>query len=352
MSKPEYRAVIIGLSGIGARRPEEDERLPVYGPMPGSHAGAYDRHPQTEVAGVCDLREEALADFKAQWGDVWPDVRLYTDYREMLKAEKPDLVSVATSDHVHADMTVAAAESGARAILCEKPIATSLEDADRMIAAAETNGALLSIEHTRRWNASYLKAREIIRSGEIGPLRTIVCEQFSRRAMLFRNGTHLLDMICFYAEANPRWLVSELEAGFEHFTEYKGDGGKDPAVDPYASAYIRFDNGVRAFYNAYKVDFPGSKFALTCEDGRIEISDQGASLIRGRSHFESSASPILSGKYAMENQTAAVAELIRILEEGGDLVSPAREARKTVEIMMGILKSHHGGNCRVDFPMS
>ena len=137
MSKPDYRAVIIGLSGIGARRSEEDERLPVYGPMPGSHAGAYDRHPRTEVAGVCDLRKEALADFKSQWGDVWPDVRLYTDYREMLKAEKPDLVSVATSDHVHADMTVAAAESGARAILCEKPIATSLEDADRMIAAAE-----------------------------------------------------------------------------------------------------------------------------------------------------------------------------------------------------------------------
>ena len=322
MLKPEYRAVIIGLSGIGARRPEEDEHLPVYGPMPGSHAGAYDRHPQTEVVAVCDLREEALADFKSQWGDVWPDVRLYTDYRELLQAEKPDLVSVATSDHVHADMTVAAAESGARAILCEKPIATSLEDADQMIAAAEANGVLLSIE------------------------------QFSRRAMLFRNGTHLLDMICFYAEANPWWLVSELEEGFEHFTEYKGDGGKDPAVDPYASAYIRFDNGVRAFYNAYKVDFPGSRFALTCEDGRIEISDQGASLIRGRSHFESSASPILSGKYAMENQTAAVAELIRILEEGGDLVSPAREARKTVEIMMGILKSHHGGNCRVDFPMS
>ena len=352
MSKPEYRAAIIGLSGIGARRPEEDERLPVYGPMPGSHAAAYDRHPRTRVVGACDLRTEALADFKARWADVWPDASLYTDYREMLDKEKPDLVSVATSDHVHADMTVAAAESGARAILCEKPIATSLEDADRMIAAAEANGVLLSIEHTRRWNPSYLEAREIIRSGEIGPLRTVVCEQFSRRAMMFRNGTHLLDMICFFAEANPLWLAAELEEGFEHFTEYKGDGGKDPAVDPYASAYIRFDNGVRAFYNAYKVNYPGSQFALTCEDGRIEISDRNASLIRSRSHYESSTSPILAEKYAMENQTAAVGELIRVLEEGGDLVSPAREARKTVEVMMGILKSHHGGNCRVDFPLS
>jgi predicted dehydrogenase len=352
MSKPEYRAVIIGLTGIGARRPEEAENLPVYGAMPGSHAGAYGLHPQTEVVAVCDLREEALADFKAQWGDVWPEVRLYTDYREMLKEEKPDLVSVATSDHVHAEMTVEAAEGGARAILCEKPIATSLEDADRMIAAAEANGVPLSIEHTRRWDSSYLKAREIIRSGEIGPLRTVVCEEFGRRAMLFRNGTHLLDMICFFAEANPQWLVAELEGGFEHFTEYRGDGGKDPATEPFASAYIRFDNGVRAFFNSYKVDFPGSQFALTCEDGRIEISDQSARLIRGRSHFEWSTSTILSGGYAMERQTAAVAELIQVLEHGGELVSPAREARKTVELMLGILKSHHSGNSRIDFPLT
>ena len=92
--------------------------------------------------------------------------------------------------------------------------------------------------------------------------------------MMFRNGTHMIDMMCFFAEANPEWLVSEMEPGFEHFTEYKGDGGHDPATDPYASAYIHFDNGVRAFYNCRKMAFNGSKFSLTCENGRIEISDQ------------------------------------------------------------------------------
>ena len=352
MSKPEYRAVIIGLRGIGAQRPREDDHLPVYGAMPGSHAGAYYHHPRTEVSAVCDLKEEILEDFKAQWEDVWPGVRLYTDYREMLSAEKPDLVSVATSDHLHAEMVVAAAEGGVRAIFCEKPIATSLEDADRMIAAAEANGALLSIDHTRRWAPGYLKAREIVRSGEIGALRTVSCDQFSRRAMMFRNGTHLLDLICFFAEANPRWVVAELEEGFEHFTEYRGDGGHDPATDPFASAYIRFDNGVRAFYNSYKVDFSGSQLALTCEGGRIEISDLFTRLIRSSSHFEQRTSTILPGRYTMERQTAAVAELVRVLEEGGALVSPGREARKTVEIMLGILKSHHSGNRRVDFPLS
>ena len=114
-----YRAAIVGLTGIGARRPQEPTGLPLYGAVPGSHAAAYYRHPQTEVVGVCDIRQEALDDFKHNWDDIWPDMRYYTDYREMLDREKPDLVSVATSDHLHADITVDAANGGARAILCE-----------------------------------------------------------------------------------------------------------------------------------------------------------------------------------------------------------------------------------------
>ncbi len=155
----EYKAVIVGLTGIGARRPPEDPNLPVYGATPVSHASAYHRTPRVEVVGVCDLREEAIDEFKSDWSDVWPKVNGYTDFREMLEKEKPDIVSVATSDHVHADITVAAAESGARAILCEKPIATTLADADRMITAAEANNVLLSIDHSRRWYPIFLMAR-------------------------------------------------------------------------------------------------------------------------------------------------------------------------------------------------
>ena len=352
MAKPEYSAAIIGLTGIGAGREPEDHGVPLYGRMPRSHAGAYHQNPQTRVVGVCELRESHLAEFKRNWGDVWPDVRLYTDYQEMLDREKPDFVSVATSDHAHADITVAAAQRGARAILCEKPIATSLSDADRMIAACDANNVLLSIEHTRRWDPQFLKVRQIIRSGAIGPLRTIVAEQLGTRAMLFRNGTHVLDLICFFAESEPKWLVSELEQGFEHFTEYVADGGHDPSRDPYASAYIHFDNGVRAFYNAFKTKIPGGQNHLTCDDGRIEISDRCARLVRARSHYEWDVCEIVPDHYVCERQSAAVAELIDVMEHGGELVSSGREARKTLEIMLGILKSHHAGNARIDFPLS
>jgi predicted dehydrogenase len=326
--------------------------MPLYGTMPRSHAAAYYRHPRTEVVAVCDIRIQALEAFKERWGDVWPDVRLYTDYREMLRHEQPDLVSVVTPDHLHADITVAAAQGGAKAILCEKPLATTLEDADRMIAAAEANGVLLSIEHTRRWSPTFQKAREVARQGDLGRLRTVVANMYSPRSMLFRNGTHMVDMIVFFAESDPIWVFAELEEGFEHFTEYKSDGGHDPATDPAASAYIHFANGVRAFYSSVKVPMPGSQFDLTFENGRVEVSDRGLTVIRGGSYQEWSYSHIVASDYMFSYQSAAVAELVHALETGAPLVSSGREARKTLEIMLAMLKSHHAGNIRVDLPLA
>lgn len=346
-----YKAVIVGLTGIGANRPAEPGDAPLFGAMPRSHASAYHRHPQTEVVAVCDIRPQALEDFRTRWGDVWPDVRLYTDYREMLRKEQPELVSVVTPDHLHADITVDAAEGGAKAILCEKPIATTLEDADRMIAAAEANNVLLSVEHTRRWSPTFQKARELARQGDLGKLRMVVSNMYSPRSMLFRNGTHMVDMIAFFADSDPEWVFAELEEGFDYFTEYKSDGGHDPSTDPAASAYIHFANGVRAFYNSVKVPMPGSQFDLTFDNGRIEVSDRGLTLIRGVSHYEWSYSTILTGDYMFSYQSAAVAELVDALESGRPLVSTAREARKTVEIMLAMLKSHQMGNVRVDLPL-
>jgi predicted dehydrogenase len=345
-----YRAVIIGLTGIGANRPAEPLGAPLYGAMPRSHAAAYHRHPATEVVAVCDIRPQALDNFQATWGDIWPDVRLYSGYREMLQREQPDLVSVATPDHLHAGITVDAAAGGAKAILCEKPIATTLADADRMIEAAEAHGVLLSIEHTRRWSPIFQKARQISRSGELGRLRTIVANMYSPRSMLFRNGTHTLDMMVFFAEADPQWLFAELEEGFDNYDEYKSDGGHDPATDPAANAYIHFANGVRGFYNSIKVEMPGSQFELTFDKGRLEVSDGGLRLVRGHGHDEWSYANLLPGDYQQSYQLGAVAELIDCLETGKPLVSPAQEARKTLAIMLAILQSHCAGNVRVDLP--
>jgi len=348
-TNPTYKVVIIGLTGIGARRPAEPVGIPLYGGAPRSHAAAYHQHPQTEVVGVCDIRPQALEDFKRDWGDVWPNVNVYTDYKSMLEKEQPDLVSVVTPDHLHADITVTAAnQPSVRAILCEKPISTTLADADRMIAAADENNVLLSIEHTRRWSPLFHAARELIRDGDLGPLRSVTVNMYSPRSMLFRNGTHMVDMLNFFAESDPAWVFAELEDGFDHFTEYKSDGGHDPATDPAATAYIHYANGVRGIYHSVKVPMPGSQFELLCDKGRIEVSDRELVVVRGESYTSWSRTTVPVGDYLQTHQLGAVAELIHVLEDGGELISPASSARQAVTIMLGMLKSHADGNVRVN----
>lgn len=346
-----YKAVIIGLTGIGAQRQTASGSSSVYGNIPQSHAAAYHVHPQIELVAVCDIRQTMLDNFRQTWQDVWPQLGYYTDVFAMLEQVRPDIVSVVTPDHLHADITVAAAKQGAKAVFCEKPIATSLADADRMIAACEANNVLLSIDHTRRWYPLYHEARKLLRSGELGPLRSMVTSLFSHRAMLFRNGAHLIDMLHFFAETDAQWVWAELEAGFDHFDRYRGDGGHDPASEPAASGYLHFNNGVRAFYESAKLAFPGAQFTLTCENGRIEISDQTLTVIRQEAGGQLSHTPVLPAPGTESGLLAAIGELIQVLENGGELVSSGRSARQTLEVILAMLQSHIQGNRRINLPL-
>ncbi len=346
-----YKAAIIGLTGIGARRPGDQDNTTPYGPIPQSHAAAYQAHPQTDVVAVCDIRQEMLDNFRQSWQDVWPDMHYYTDYRAMLAKERPDLVSVVTPDHRHADMTVDAANGGAKAIFCEKPIATTLADADRMIAACEANHVLLSVDHTRRWYPAYQQARDLIRGGELGPLRSLVTSLFSKRAMLFRNGAHLIDMLHYFAEADAQWVWAELEAGFDHFDRYRGDGGHDPASEPAVSGYIHFANGLRAFYESAKLAYPGAQFTLTCENGRIEINDQELQVIRPAADGKFERTVVAPEPGIEAGLLAAVSELVNAVEHGRELTSSGRSARRTLEVMLAMLRSHALGNVRVNLPL-
>ena len=122
-----------------------------------------------ELVAGCDLSEETRSAFGAHWQDTWPNVKLYEDYRQMLASESLDVVTIATPDSVHADPVVDAVEAGVRALFCEKPMATSLADVDRMRAAIEQSGVLFSIDHTRRWNPLWHHIKDdVIDGGGVG----------------------------------------------------------------------------------------------------------------------------------------------------------------------------------------
>ncbi len=339
-----YRAVIIGLTGIAAQRKATDASSQ-------SHAAAYAAHPQTEVVAVCDLRTDLLERFRQTWGDHWPEARLYTDAWEMLATEQPDLVSIVTPDHRHAELTVAAAEGGAKAILCEKPLATSLADADRMIAACAQRGTLLSVEHTRRWSPIYRQARALIQSGDLGALQQMTVQFFGPRAMLIRNGAHLIDMLHFLADSPVETVWAALEAGYDHYDRYLGDGGHDPASEPAATGYLQFASGVRALYQSAKVPFSDLTFVLTCEHGQIEVTDQALATIRMTDSGQRERTVVPIEPIPAAGLLGAVDELIGALEGRAALSSSGESARQTVEVLLAMLQSHTRGNVPIRLPL-
>src|SRR5262245_17126427 len=138
-----YRAAVIGLTGIGIS-PAATLADPVFGlQMPHSHVAAYAASPRASVVAVCDLVPALLEQFRATWGATFPDARTYTACDEMLAKEEVDLLRVVTSDPRHAQMVVDGVAAGVKGIFCEKPIATTMADADRMIAACKARGVPL-----------------------------------------------------------------------------------------------------------------------------------------------------------------------------------------------------------------
>jgi predicted dehydrogenase len=160
------------------------------------------------------------------------------------------------------------------------------------------------------------------------------------RAMLFRNGTHVIDTMLFFAESEPVWLTAEfdpLDAGYGPV--YKGDGGHNPASEPGALAMIGFENGVRAVYNGSKRTVNNLEIEIQGERGRIRIGNQAADLTTLAASGGLTTQPLPMTFDMASGMVSAINTLISLIETDGDGVIALREARTTLEILFGILVS-------------
>lgn len=353
---PLLRAGIIGLTWIAAN-PADPAPHPALGVRhPYSHAAAYDLLPATDIVAICDIVAAQVTAFQDRWQSRWPAMRPYSDYRRMLAEAHLDMLSLCTPDHLHADMVVAACEAGVRGIICEKPLATTMRDTDRMMAAAERYGVRLSVEHTRRWAPEYQAVRNLVMSGAIGKLTRIVATLNGERAMLFRNGTHLIDLVTFFADSEPVWVMAALDEVFDAYPpRYAGGGGRDPRADPGALGIIAFANGVRALYQGSQGTQTQTAIDLIGEKGWIHagISTHDFQIYTAGADGTGDIAWRTLPRYATTRGgiLGAVGEMVDLLTVGGETISPAHEARRTVEIMLGFLQSHRRQGARVWMPI-
>lgn len=131
-----------------------------------------------ELVAVADVRIENAERAAREYGAE----SHYGDYHELLAREDLDFVDICTPEFLHAEQVEAAAAAGIH-VICEKPMAASVDEADRMIRASEAAGTLLMIAHSRRFTGRYRNIRAAIERGDIGEVRYVRENERRPRAM-------------------------------------------------------------------------------------------------------------------------------------------------------------------------
>ena len=175
--------------------------------------------------------------------------------------------------------------------------------------------------------------------------------------MLFRNGTHLVDAVCFFAEAEPVWVIAAHERGFENYGPvYDGRGGKDPQFDPGSTIIVEFANGVRGLINCAKRTPQMFELDLQGTDGRFWMTDQQCMAWKtdAPEGTPEAVSPPPGRGYASPfgaNLIPAVQELAQAIQGDVPSSSPAVRGRHVLEIMVAALRSQAEGSAKVELPL-
>ena len=161
----------------------------------------------TAIGAIADTNPDALREF-GDFFEVGEEYR-YADYRQMLDRENLDFVDVCSWHQQHAEMVIAAAARQPKAIICQKPMAIDLGEADDMLTACVRNGVKLMIAYQRPHHATWLKARELIRQGTVGRVSQI---QLDAGGNLLNTNSHNIRLALFLMdEPRVEWVMGALE---------------------------------------------------------------------------------------------------------------------------------------------
>jgi predicted dehydrogenase len=187
-----------------------------------------------------------------------------------LKEVQPECVIVATTAPTHCEYTCLAAQSGAKYILCEKPMAVSLAECNRMLRTCAEHGARLAVNHPRRFMERYSEAKRLVNSAAMGGLTsiTVIAGNFG----MAMNGTHYIEMSHYMAEE----ALVEVSAWFspEIIANPRGPQFSDRA----GSLRLSTTHGKRFYMEAGADQAHGLKVIFTGRYGQIIMDELAGTL--------------------------------------------------------------------------
>ncbi|MCL4509052.1 MAG: Gfo/Idh/MocA family oxidoreductase [Chloroflexi bacterium] len=325
MQRESYRVAIIGCG----RRPQRDAEGRLRVGIAESHAKAYEAVPATKIVAAADIDPDNLRDFCAR--HTVPAA--YTDYREMLAKEQLDIISVCTWVSLHSRIVQDCAEAQPRAILCEKPMAMTIPEADAMLQACAAHNVILAVNHQRRLSQPFHTAKELLQSGRIGDLLRI--ESHVPAGTLLDWGTHWIDMSFFYLDQQPvEWVVAMADRHTNRVLF--GEEQEDQAI-----VHYQFQSGVRAYLDLGSPIIGQPANRLIGTEGVIEVGvPQGATVrVRGSGDSTWHTIPTSEGIHGLEHFIHSVDAVVRAVEHHEPVPQSGTHARQTLEVILAAYDS-------------
>ncbi len=254
-----------------------------------------------ELVAFCDIIPERAEKACKEYGT--PDAKVYTDHQELLKDEAIDVVHVLTPNVAHCEITVHAFEAG-KHVLCEKPMAASTADAQKMMDAWKKSGKKFTIGYQNRFRAEVQNLKKACEAGELGDIYYGKAHAVRRRAVptwgVFPNkalqgggplidiGTHALDLTLWmmdnYEPASVTGSVFYQLGHLPQATEGNVFGPWDPEtyeVEDSAMGFIKMKNGTAInLESAWALNITESREASTTLCG----TKAGAEIYSGMSY--------------------------------------------------------------------
>jgi predicted dehydrogenase len=310
------------------------------------------------VVGLADVAHERARQLGEPHG-----IPAFAEFGMLFDAVRPDFVIVATPHPAHEAITLAAAARGVH-VLCEKPIASAVSVADRMVEACRRAGVLLGIDFNQRTNPTYVRARDLIAGGEIGELYRVsfVASGWYRTQAYYDSGgwrgtwlgegggvimnqaPHHLDLYCWLGGFPQRIKATALTR--EHQIE----------VENTIAALLEHGAGRVDSYYTTTAEWPGrTEIVLTGQTGQLVIAGRALRLYRmARSlAVELQTSPhgtLPSGDWedvpvedadVKIEHTAVLRRFAQAVRSGSEeeLVATGEDGRRALELANGMLLS-------------
>ena len=308
-----------------------------------SYADALQDRPEFELVAAAERDPTRRNAFIERYGVD----NVYDDAEEMLRKEKLEIVAIPTNTRPRADLTVLAVECGAKGIITEKPMAYTLEEADRMVkSCADANiplvcGAISTSEY------SFEKAKEIIESGEIGDVISIEASSNRHSVSQHQNWSYFID-------GNPAWVIGTGDTPPNDVISYDGKTVSPGSQEFYGEGMMVTDTGQVVHF---RKGAPGVR--ITCTDGELFHSREQLGWTMWK-NIETPDGKSLStlipwdrGKYGTNHNGAVFGmdDIVKCIK--GELDEPKNSGRRiarAIEVEIGLVMSSAQGGVRIDLP--